>query len=67
MFLDLIPLHALQVCFVRARAPHSSEAGCRMIVAAQNTYLPGIMSRHDNYIQKNYTKAYKYSIDYKVT
>ena len=57
MFLDLIPLHALQVCFVRARGPHSSEAGCRMMVAAQNTYYLVIMSRHDNYIQKNYTKA----------
>ena len=31
MFLDLIPLHALQVCFVRARGPHSSEAGFRPV------------------------------------
>ena len=34
MFLDLIPLHALQVCFVRARDPHSSEAGC--IISSHN-------------------------------
>ena len=48
-FLDLIPLHALQVCFVRARGPHSSEAGCRMMGEAKYTHYLSIMSRHDKY------------------